>query len=78
MPLIELNALTFLSIVPVAKTKFPAVAVAPPIFKVPVFGIPIFFNSEYSPKGTCQIILPEFKFKEVKVPHGGFEPGYPF
>ena len=62
---------------PVAITISPEVAVAPPKFSVPVKGIPFFVSSLYSPKGTCQIILPLLRLRAVRVPQGGVMPGYP-
>ena len=61
-----------------AKSTSPSVPVTPPKFSVPVISTPIEDNFSYSPKGTCQIIVPLSKFIAVIVPQGGLEIGYPF
>ena len=68
----------FLSRVPVAIAIFPAVAVTPPKFSVPVLGNPFFFKKSNSPNGICHMILPLLRFIAEIVPHGGLIIGIPF
>ena len=67
--------MNLLSWVPDAKIKSVLVPVRPERLLVPVFGIPSFVSSLYSPKGTFHKIFPSFKFNATIEPQGGLIAG---
>ena len=77
-PVRESKARNRLSLVAPTKSRPPAVAMVPPMFKAPVLAKPWAFKRSTNPRGTFHAISPRLTSTATSSPNGGAEHGILF